>query len=211
MGNITFSCKALDSLKTPVFLKNASGIYIYCNEAFVSFLGIPEVKILGHTAYDVAPSQVADIHTAVDNELLNEAKSIQLYRVDTVSSSGVRSTVFKKSIFHAADNQIAGFIGAVETDSEEENRIRVPKGIKGYGITAREFEVLRLLVKGLSAKAIASSLAISSHTVSGHIKSIYIKLDVHSKNEALYKTLNYLALGLTPPPILGIDSTPYPS
>lgn len=187
MENITFSSKALDLLETPVFLKNASGIYIYCNEAFVSFLGIPEVKILGHTAYDVAPLKVADIHTAVDNELFNETRSNQLYRVYTVSSSGVRSAVFKKSIFHAVGNQIAGFIGAVETNIEAENR--VPKGIKGYGITAREFEVLRLLVKGLSAKAIASSLTISSHTVAGHIKSIYTKLDVHSKNEALYKTL----------------------
>ena len=193
MGNIIFNNEALDLLETPVFIKNSNGIYIYCNKAFVSFLGIPEVKILGRTAYDVAPLRLADTYTAADMELFNKIKSNQSYCADVDGSSGVRSAVFKKSVFHTAQNEIAGFICAVEVDVEAKNK--VPKGIKGRSITAREFEVLRLLVKGMSAKAIASNLAISVHTVSDHIKSIYIKLDAHSKNEALYKALTYFAMG----------------
>jgi len=40
-----------------------------------------------------------------------------------------------------------------------------------------------------SVKAIAIQLSLSPHTVMGYTKSIYAKLGVHSKNEALYKAL----------------------
>jgi DNA-binding CsgD family transcriptional regulator len=57
--------------------------------------------------------------------------------------------------------------------------------VKQYRLTARELDVLELLVKGYSAKRMAAVLYVSLHTVQGHLKSIYRKLDVHSKQEVL--------------------------
>jgi DNA-binding NarL/FixJ family response regulator len=52
-------------------------------------------------------------------------------------------------------------------------------------LTAREFEVLRLLSEGLANREIASRLAISEHTAKFHISSILGKLNVATRTEAV--------------------------
>ena len=52
-------------------------------------------------------------------------------------------------------------------------------------LTERETEVLGLLSKGLANKQIAMELGISEHTVKFHVSSIYQKLGVSSRTEAV--------------------------
>ena len=52
-------------------------------------------------------------------------------------------------------------------------------------LTAREREVLELLGRGLSNRLIAQELHISEHTVKFHISSLYAKLDVSNRAEAV--------------------------
>jgi HD-GYP domain-containing protein (c-di-GMP phosphodiesterase class II) len=52
------------------------------------------------------------------------------------------------------------------------------------GLTAREVEVLRLLVRGLSNKQIAERLVITPKTAGNHIEHIYTKIDATSRAEA---------------------------
>ncbi len=52
-------------------------------------------------------------------------------------------------------------------------------------LTAREGEVLALLARGLSNKMIARELHISEHTVKFHISSLYAKLGVSNRAEAV--------------------------
>ncbi len=56
-------------------------------------------------------------------------------------------------------------------------------------ITAREEDVLKLLVKGFIKKEIADQLSISQHTVDMHLRSIYRKLHVRTQTEAVSKAL----------------------
>ena len=52
-------------------------------------------------------------------------------------------------------------------------------------LTHRESEVLEALGKGLSNKMIARELRISEHTVKFHVSSLYAKLGVSSRTEAM--------------------------
>jgi DNA-binding NarL/FixJ family response regulator len=52
-------------------------------------------------------------------------------------------------------------------------------------LTAREREVLELLGRGLSNRLIARELHISEHTVKFHISSLYAKLGVNNRAEAV--------------------------
>ena len=52
-------------------------------------------------------------------------------------------------------------------------------------VTAREFEVLSHMARGESNHEIADDLHISPHTVKNHITSIFSKLDVDSRPEAI--------------------------
>ncbi len=51
-------------------------------------------------------------------------------------------------------------------------------------LSERELEVLRLVAAGLSNREIAEALYLSVNTVKSHTKSIYGKLDVHSRTQA---------------------------
>jgi DNA-binding NarL/FixJ family response regulator len=56
-------------------------------------------------------------------------------------------------------------------------------------LTDRELEVLGLLSQGLANKQIAAALGISEHTVKFHVSSIYTKLNVTSRTEAVREGL----------------------
>jgi DNA-binding NarL/FixJ family response regulator len=54
-------------------------------------------------------------------------------------------------------------------------------------LSAREKEVLYLIVDGQRLGQIAKALFISPHTVRNHLKVIFRKLDVHSQSELMHK------------------------
>ena len=53
-------------------------------------------------------------------------------------------------------------------------------------LTPREQDVLALIARGFSYAEIARLKSLSVHTVQSHIKRLYTKLSVHSKNEAVF-------------------------
>lgn len=64
-------------------------------------------------------------------------------------------------------------------------------------LSGREQEVLTLVARGFSYGEIARLKVLSVHTVQTHIKNLYGKLAVHSKNEAVFEATR---LGLLPHP-----------
>ncbi len=93
------------------------------------------------------------------------------------------------------DDTLAKRMGAVQQQLNEQsdaNRrgtdvlaLRCDALSKEYKLTPREREILELLVRGRSKAHIADAFLISENTVRGHVKHIYAKLGVHSKQELL--------------------------
>ena len=54
-------------------------------------------------------------------------------------------------------------------------------------VTARERQVLELLVQGKSVNSVATFLGLSVHTVQSHVKAIYKKLNVHNRAQLSQK------------------------
>ena len=59
-----------------------------------------------------------------------------------------------------------------------------------YELTPHETRLLKLFVEGHNYKTAAAELGVSVHTVYFHLRSIYDKLQVHSKSEAVAKALS---------------------
>lgn len=58
-----------------------------------------------------------------------------------------------------------------------------------YGLTQRECTILEMMTTGMLKKEIADTLSLSYHTVDSHLRSIYSKLHVNSRSEAVGKAL----------------------
>jgi DNA-binding NarL/FixJ family response regulator len=54
-------------------------------------------------------------------------------------------------------------------------------------LTRREHEILQMIAKGFSYAETSTICGISAATVHSHLKSVYRKLEVHSKTEAVYE------------------------
>ena len=57
--------------------------------------------------------------------------------------------------------------------------------LKSTGISRREFEVLELIVAGLSNQEIAGRLFVSTSTVKTHVSNVLAKLDASRRTEAI--------------------------
>src|SRR5437588_6702779 len=71
------------------------------------------------------------------------------------------------------DIPMVGLLGKQNTDKRQNND----------GLTAREMEMLVLIAKGMLAKEIARTLAISEKTVRNHISTIYRKLNIYDRSQ----------------------------
>jgi two-component system, NarL family, response regulator YdfI len=118
--------------------------------------------------------------------IVEELDSIDL---ETALRSGIRgilpSTSTESEIIAAVEAIASGLLvlhpDAVELLSIREKVVTNPV----QSLTPREIEVLGMLGSGLGNKAIAKRLHISEHTVKFHLSSIFQKLSVSSRTEAV--------------------------
>ena len=69
------------------------------------------------------------------------------------------------------------------------------------GLTRREFEIFRLLARGLALREVAEHLGVSAKTVSNHVSLLKQKLQVSTQAELVHRAIDsgVLRLGLPLP------------
>lgn len=98
-----------------------------------------------------------------------------------------------------------------EQSSLHENLSRAFELFGASVLTRRESEIVRLLLKGSSAKAVARALDISPGTARNHLKRIYPKLGVTSHAELFalfFRALEQVDAGLDSDPLLRLAAPP---
>lgn len=93
-------------------------------------------------------------------------------------------------IFAAAEAAAAGLVALDLASfdaalSVRRSGLHGPASAAAQSLTPREIEVLRMMAEGLGNKEIAWRLKLSEHTIKFHISSIFTKLDVSSRTEAV--------------------------
>ncbi len=82
----------------------------------------------------------------------------------------------------------------------EEQTLSLSKSLELLGLSQRETEVLFWIMQGKDNKAIALHLSVGTSTVGKHLESIYRKLGVQSRTEAIAQVLEKLGV-LNPLPL----------
>ena len=79
-----------------------------------------------------------------------------------------------------------GFSSFISPEPKEEFYLRRCGELTAqFALTPREFEILRLLVAGGDKNTISEHLVISPQTAKTHVRNIYTKLQVHSRDELM--------------------------
>ncbi|WP_233434164.1 helix-turn-helix transcriptional regulator [Nocardia yamanashiensis] len=65
----------------------------------------------------------------------------------------------------------------------------VPLLLSAHGLSPREVEVARLVLRGNSTRAISDTLHITAYTVQDHLKAVFDKVGVRSRRELVSRLL----------------------
>jgi HD-GYP domain-containing protein (c-di-GMP phosphodiesterase class II) len=110
----------------------------------------------------------------------------------------------------AAASELRAGVTAGKLDAEAAEAVlgaaghRVPRRRDGpAGLTPREVEVLQLVARGLSNKAIAQRLVISPKTAANHVEHIYSKIGASTRAAASLFAMRHGLLPEDPPPKMG--------
>jgi PAS domain S-box-containing protein len=106
----------------------------------------------------------------------------------------IRDVTREKKTSIALDQFLADLVSQaiIPKDNTAEKQAKNPAGLKHQALeknpvilSSREIEVLTLLAEGLPTKSLAQKLNISHFTARNHIQNILVKLDLHSKAQAV--------------------------
>jgi DNA-binding NarL/FixJ family response regulator len=128
------------------------------------------ITVLILTAYDDEYYVRAALAAGVAGYLLKTMPSTELVRSITAACEGAR--------LHED-----GLFGQGEKAAKPSPDQAVPR------LTTREQEVIQLVARGMSNKAIGHQLGISPRTVEGHMNHIFEKLDASSRTELVHYAL----------------------
>ena len=144
-----------------------------------------EVGILILTAYDDEPYVMAVLQAGANGYVLKTAaprEIISAVRNVHAGNSALDASILNKMMAHIST---------------------VKETLPAEQLTHREMEVLTLVGKGYTNKAIGVQLGISDRTVQGHLAHIFNKLQAASRTEAVMRAVS---LGWLPPDLGQMDS-----
>lgn len=108
----------IDTIPSPLYLKDVSGRYIRCNRAYEVLRGAGKDEIIGKTAYDMLPRDIADFHSSKEKEMYASGTSITYETKTTTFTGEKRDIIFNKAPFMDAEGNVRGLI-AIMTDISE--------------------------------------------------------------------------------------------
>lgn len=157
-----------DVVVLDVRMPGATGIDV---AAWIKAQKLP-IKVLILSAYDDDPFVIAAIHAGATGYVLKNAEAEDL--IESVRQVAAGKTVIPSNV-------AASLIRHVIDDKPP---LPTPEPL-----TERERDVLKLAAAGMTNRGIGLQLSISDRTVQGHLASIYAKLGVSSRTEAVTKAL----------------------
>ncbi|MBN1165705.1 MAG: PAS domain S-box protein, partial [Methanospirillaceae archaeon] len=103
----------MDSMASPVFLRDRNGVYEDCNKAFEELVGMSKNEIIGKTIHDFFPKELAD-HYRHKDDLIIEKPHVQQYEYVITNAAGeTQEVLFSKTALLKADGTVGGIVGVI--------------------------------------------------------------------------------------------------
>jgi DNA-binding CsgD family transcriptional regulator len=120
---------------------------------------------------------VLSLRRALSPERNRNEESVPNLRARTRSG---RWLTLYGSLSEATPERRAETVIIIEPTKPEE---LLPFSMSAYGLSPREEEIVKFVVRGLSTTRVSQTLYISEHTVQNHLRSVFEKVGVRSRGE----------------------------
>jgi two-component system cell cycle sensor histidine kinase/response regulator CckA len=133
----------IDAIPIPVFYKDLEARFLGANTAYERFIGLPRAAVIGKTAHEFMPRDLADRYSAMDLQLFRDRQT-QTYETTFAHADGTRhQIIFNKAPLFTPEGSLSGLVGTI-FDVTAQKRAEAELKIKEETAErlARENEVL---------------------------------------------------------------------
>lgn len=189
----------LSQLETAIFAKDLSHRYIYCNEKLARASGEDSAAACyGKTDADLIWKKYSDVYLLSDKKVFAGHSLCNIFEPQRQTDCDQMTILINKHPLLNRAGEIVGVVGSyvdvTNLSIARQHNIISSSAIKGFDLgkyfdhatlTNREFQVLKMVLLGRTAKQIASTLLISQKTVETHITKIKEKMQCTSRGDII--------------------------
>lgn len=135
----------IDNIPSPVYYKDSRGVYLLYNKAFSEYFGLTDDQVIGKDVFQLPlRREEAEVHHAMDQELLGEPGGVRSYEIKSVRCDGsVHYDLNKKAALSGDDGSVGGIVGVIIDVSDQ-------KRMEGDILKAKNLQSLGTLAGGIA-------------------------------------------------------------
>jgi DNA-binding NarL/FixJ family response regulator len=139
--------------------------------------GRSDAKVLIFTVFGDQNSVITALESGVDGFVLKDSKDSELVAAMRAALEG-GAPISAAAAAHLLRRLRTAAVNPVPQ-----------KIVQDFGLTKRELETLEMLARGFPQREVAGLMNVSPHTIGAHVKSIYSKMAVNSRSEAVFEAV----------------------
>jgi len=117
-NRLEFDKVLLDTIPNPIYYKNIEGKFLGCNLAFAQLVNSSRDEVIGKTAFDFFPNEIASKNTAIDKELLETFSTSTSEFTFYTKSNEMKHIILNKAVYKNIDGTVGGIVCIMDDITE---------------------------------------------------------------------------------------------
>jgi PAS domain S-box-containing protein len=117
-NRLEFDKVLLDTIPNPIYYKNTEGKFLGCNIAFASLINSTRNEVIGKTAFDFFPNEIASKNTKIDKELLKTFSTSTSEFTFYTPLNEMKHIILNKAVYKNIDGTIGGIVCIMDDITE---------------------------------------------------------------------------------------------
>jgi len=117
-NQLKFEKVLLDTIPNAIYYKNRDGKFIACNLAFAKLFNVTKKEVIGKTAFDFFPKEIAKKNVAIDAKILKEQTTDTSEIALHFSNLQMKYFILNKAAYENIDGEIGGIVCIMDDITE---------------------------------------------------------------------------------------------
>jgi PAS domain S-box-containing protein len=115
---IKFDKVLIDTFPNPIYYKNKEGKFLGCNKAFSELLNISKTEVIGKTAKDFFPPEIAEKNGKIDKQLMQTLGTNTSEMTLHTLNNQMKHIIINKAVYLNNDGSIGGIVCVMDDITE---------------------------------------------------------------------------------------------
>ncbi len=117
-NRLEFDKVLLDTIPNPIYYKNIDGKFLGCNTSFAQLVNKSRDEVIGKTAFDFFPLEIATKNSQIDRELLKTFSTSSSEFTFHTPTNEMKHIILNKAVYKNVDGSVGGIVCIMDDITE---------------------------------------------------------------------------------------------